>query len=85
MRYRVRIDAAFPNQSDADAFMVQAKTFIAKANSINEDKDNAEISFVDYEKCFHDETPTKPCERIERKEVKEGKVVDIKIVKAIEL
>lgn len=77
MRYRVRIDAAFDNQTDAENFMVQARTFIAKANSINEDKDNAEISFVDYHKCYHDEVPTKPCEPIERKEVKGGEVVEM--------
>ena len=85
MKYRVRIDAAFPNQSDAEAFMVQAKTFIGKATSINEGKDNAEISFVDNEQCFHDEMPAKPCRKIERNEVREGKVVDVKVIKAVEL
>lgn len=79
MRFRVRTDAAFPNQVDAEAFMVQARTFIARADSINEDKDNAEISFVDYEKCYHDEVPTRPCEKIERQEVHNGLVTPIRI------
>lgn len=85
MLYRVRLDAAFPNQTDAESFMTYARIFIAKANSVNEGKDNAEVSFVDFELCYHDETPNRPCEQIERKEVRAGKVVNIKVVKAVEL
>jgi len=81
MKHRVTINMAFDKESDAKSFMTTAKNMIAKAVSINEDADNSEISSIEYHKCYHDETPTKPCEVIERQEVKKGKVVTVKEVR----
>ena len=66
MKYRVKIDLSFEEESDAKALMDYAKTLTGKATNINEDKDNAEISFCEYHKCYHDEIPRKPCELIEK-------------------
>lgn len=84
MKYRVRVDLPFDNESDAIAFMTQCKVIIAKSTSINEDAMNAEIANIYYEKCYHDETPTKPCEVLEKQEVRKGQVVVLKEAKAME-
>lgn len=70
MKYRVRLDLSFASQADAVSLTNYAKTMSSKAVSINEGKEEQEISFYDYEKCYHDETPNKPCEPIERKEIR---------------
>ena len=70
MKYRVRLDLSFEKQSDAQALMTYAKTLTSKAVSLNEGAVNAEIAYCDIHKCFHDEVPTKPCEKIERVEVR---------------
>lgn len=70
MKYRVNINLAFDKESDAKAFMGFAKQVSTKATSINEDKDNAEISFCDYHKRYHDEAINRPCEPIEKIEIR---------------
>ena len=68
MVYRVRLDLCFERQADAQLLMDFAKKASEKAVSINEGKDNEEISFTDYEICRHDEGL--PCTRVERAEVR---------------
>jgi len=68
MKYRVRLDLSFVSEADAQALMVYAKGLTGKAVSINEGRDNAEISFCDLEICRHDEGL--PCEKLERVEVR---------------
>ena len=72
MKYRVRLDLSFDpsaeGESDAQALMDYAKQLATKAVSINEGKDNEEISFYDMEICRHDESL--PCEKLERVEVR---------------
>lgn len=68
MKYRVRLDLSFDNQSDAQALMNYAKTLTAKAVSINEGRDDEEISFSNLEICRHDEGL--PCERLDRVEIR---------------
>ncbi len=68
MKYRVRLDLSFANQSDAQALMDAARALSAKAVSINEGKDNEEISFRDLHICRHDEGL--PCEKLERVEIR---------------
>ena len=70
MKYRTIIDLSFDKESDAKALMDYAKTLTSKATSINEDKENAEISFCDYHKCYHDEQTNRPCEPIEKIEIR---------------
>jgi len=76
MKHRVRIDLSFDNDADAKALLVFAKTLTGKAASLNEGNDNAEMSFAEYHLCYHDEEQTRPCEVIERVEVKEAAVLE---------
>lgn len=70
MKYRVRTDLSFDKESDARDFMEDSKIKANKAVSVNEGNINEEISYCDIEKCYHDENPTKPCEKIERVEIR---------------
>lgn len=71
MKYRVRLDLSFDDEVDALALMDYAKQLSGKAVSINEGRDNEEISFCDVEMCRHDESFTgEGCEKLERVEVR---------------
>ncbi len=74
MKYRVRLDLSFDNQSDAQALMSYAKELSSKAVSINEGRDNEEISFFDMEICRHDESFQEGCTRLDRVEVRKLEV-----------
>lgn len=49
--------------------------FFTNAVVINEGEENEERGFIELGKCYHDETPTQPCEKIARWEVGRGKVI----------
>jgi hypothetical protein len=68
MKYRVRIDLSFDSEADAQALMDYARSLSGSAVSINEGRDNEEISFCDMEVCRHDEGL--PCTRLERVEIR---------------
>ena len=68
MKYRVRVDLSFADQSDAQTLADYAKEIANKAVSINEGQVNEEISFCDLEICRHDEGL--PCTRLDRLEVR---------------
>ena len=68
MKYRVRLDLSFVVETDAQILMNYARQLMSKAVSINEGKDNEEISFSDLEICRHDEGL--PCEKLERVEIR---------------
>lgn len=68
MKYRVRLDSSFANETDAQSLMAYAKQQAKKAVSINEGEVNEEIAFCDLEICRHDEGL--PCEKLERVEVR---------------
>ena len=68
MRYRVRLDLSFDNESDAGVLMNYAKGLASKAVSLNEGSANEEISFCEMEICRHDEGL--PCTRLDRLEVR---------------
>ena len=70
MKYRVRVDLSFDSEADAQSLLAYAKSLSDKAVSINEGEDNEETSFSDLEICYHDESPPRPCKRIERVEVR---------------
>lgn len=70
MKYRVRLDLSFKSESDAQSLMSYAKNLSKRAVSISEGKPTEEIAYCDIHKCYHDETPPKPCEVIERVEVR---------------
>lgn len=67
MKYRIRIDLSFNDEEDALNLMNHAKGFIGRAVSLNEGKDNQEISFCELELCRHEEGL--PCSRLDRVEV----------------
>jgi len=68
MKYRVRLDLSFDEQADAQSLMGYVTGLTGKAVSINEGKDNEEISFCDMEICRHEEGL--PCTRLDRVEVR---------------
>jgi len=68
MKYRVRLDLSFDAETDAQPLIDYAKQMSRKAVSINEGRDNQEISFCDLEICRHDEGL--PCTRLDRVEVR---------------
>ena len=70
MKYRVRVDLSFNDEADAQALMGYAKQLSSKAVSINEGRDNEEISFCDVEICRHDESFQEGCNRLDRVEVR---------------
>ena len=68
MKYRVRVDLSFNDEADAQLLMDYTRGLTSKAVSINEGRDNEEISFCDVEICRHDEGL--PCTRLDRVEVR---------------
>ena len=68
MKYRVRLDLSFDAEKEAQDLMDYARQLSDKAVSINEGRDNEEISFCDLELCRHDEGL--PCTGLERVEVR---------------
>ena len=72
MKYRIRVDLSFADESDARLLMNYAKTLTGKAVSINEGPENEEISFCDLEICRHDEGL--PCTKLDRVEVRKLEV-----------
>lgn len=69
MLYRVRINLAFENESDANAIFSVAEGMLHKAKRIALADELADTTFIEVHECFHDERPVKPCKVIKRKEV----------------
>ena len=72
MKHRVRLDLSFDNETDAQGLMNFAKGLAGRAVSINEGRDNEEISFCDMEMCRHDEGL--PCTKLDRVEIRKLEV-----------
>ena len=76
MKYRVRVDLSFDGEADAQAdaqvLMDYARELSGMAVSINEGRDNEEISFCDMEICRHDEGL--PCTKLDRVNVRKSGV-----------
>jgi hypothetical protein len=66
MKYRVRIDLSFDNQTTAAALMNSGKSYIENAAPPG----NGRPAFCEMEECRHDESL--PCTIIERVEVAGG-------------
>lgn len=70
MLYRIRLDLAFDKENISQAVFDKAKEVLSKAVKIaNQDNPMGEVSYIEIHKCYHDETPSKPCEIIKRIEV----------------
>lgn len=64
MFYRVRIDLAYPQDTNPKAIEAHTKPLMAQAVIINPGQPNEEKGYITLEKCYHDEDPAKPCEII---------------------
>ena len=70
MLYRVRLDLAFNTEDIPQAVFDKAKQVLAKAVKIaSTDNPTGELSFIEVHRCYHDESPAKPCEVIKRVEL----------------
>jgi len=70
MKYRVRIDLSFDNETEARTLMDCAGGLEEKAVNIIDNRGGAEVSYFEMELCRHDEGL--PCTRLERVEVGRG-------------
>ena len=61
MKYRVTIDVAFDDEEAARKVYEAARQAFPQARSLN----SMERKKISIHRCFHDETPFKPCEPIE--------------------
>lgn len=64
MLYRIRLDLAYPEDTNPKAIIAQTKSLMPQAVVINPGQPNEERGYIILEKCFHDEDPLKPCEVI---------------------
>jgi len=65
MFYRIRVDLAYPQDTNPKAILAHTKALMPDALNINPGQPNQEQGYIILEKCYHDEAPTKPCEIIE--------------------
>ena len=65
MKYRVRLDLSFDTEEMPQSIFKKAKLILSKAVKLSEQ----EPSFIEIQKCYHDEVLAKKCEIIERIEV----------------
>jgi len=61
MIYEVRASIFFTSLADAEDLSSKIVTAMSDAVVVNPDKVNQEGCSVEIIKCYHDETPTKPC------------------------
>ena len=70
MLYRVRLDLAFDTENVPQAIFDKAKAVLVKAVKLATGLNYpGETSYIEIHKCYHDETPARPCEIIKRIEV----------------
>ncbi|KKL16935.1 hypothetical protein LCGC14_2490570 [marine sediment metagenome] len=77
MNYTLKLSLHYPEgaRNHEQAVRDALTPFAQHAVITNEGADNEERGFIDVEKCYHDEVPTKPCEKVARWEVGRGKVI----------
>lgn len=61
MIYQVRANMFFTEKSEAEDFVDNCQDALEKAVVVHPDEPNQQGCSVELIKCFHDETPTKPC------------------------
>ena len=64
MFYRVRADLPFTDLDEANDFFHDCELALPKAQTINPGTETEEEGHIIIEKCYHDQTPTIPCEPI---------------------
>lgn len=77
MKYTIKVSLHYPEgvRNHEQAVRDALTPLFQNSVIINEGEDNEERGFILVQKCYHDETPTKPCEEIARWEVGRGKVI----------
>lgn len=66
MIYRIRIDLAYPEDVNPRSIQAHAQTLFNQAITINPGADNEERGYIQFEHCYHDEDPQKPCTIIDQ-------------------
>lgn len=66
MFYRIRVDLAYPEDTNPKAILAKAKDLLYTSVIINPGQINEERGYITLEKCYHDDDPTKPCEVIQQ-------------------
>jgi hypothetical protein len=68
MKLRITQTLIFDEADEAEALKLfqNLKDKKEKLRTINKGRDNEEKSIIQLERCYHDESETKPCEIIER-------------------
>ena len=61
MIYEVRANLFFTEKADADRVVEALSLSLNRAVVVHPDEPDQEGSSVELIKCYHDETPTKPC------------------------
>lgn len=64
MIYQVKASLFFDDKIHAASALTSLSGAIRKAVVVHPDEPTQEGSSIEFIKCYHDETPTKPCERI---------------------
>lgn len=62
MIYEVRANVFFENISDAEDLVKHIASKLDDAVVVHPDEDNQQGCSIELIKCYHDETPTSPCE-----------------------
>jgi len=61
MIYQVRANLFFDDKDEAEDFVRDCQLSMAKAVVVHPDEPNQQGCSVELIKCYHDETPSKPC------------------------
>jgi len=61
MIYRVKMDIAFKHKASIQALVDAIRPLLPDTVSINLGKDTYEPTYLQAERCYHDETPPLPC------------------------
>lgn len=69
MIYRIRVDLAFEEEDPALDVYDKALDHIDKAVIINPGQLNEERGYIEVQRCYHNQTPNIPCERLAREDV----------------
>jgi len=65
MNYRIKIDLAYPSDTNPRSILAHTQSLLEGAVIINPGTPTEERGYIQLEKCYHDEHPTRPCEIID--------------------
>lgn len=71
MFYRIRVDLAYPSDTNPKSILAHTKSLMPGAIIINPSQPNEERGYIVLEHCFHDEQPNKDCVVVESWQVKD--------------